>query len=459
MISIAVIVRRLRIASALARLCLLFTAASFAHAQLIPTYPPLPSGSGPPPKIVARYPRNASLPPVVSIPVGPLGFSVPGDYYLLRRQSLVSLDFLDEDRILFTFRVSGLIQRNAAGKTEGEQQKIQALVLTLPSGKVESRSEWVVPDRSRYLWMLNDGHFLLRVPAGLDEGDAQLKLTSNLRLPGRLLWIEMDPSQQLLIANSMEPAAQSAAESATEAQQPGLPAANPPIAPADAQKPAVQAVDQDVLVARTLKRASGDVIHVTRMPFTSQTFDWPLNSDGYLESVHGSGNLWFLLLKDFAGRDRVLERVQSTCPPAYTYTSVSELLVTTCDPENGSMLQALSTQGNSLWERRTASNAIWPLLVMAPNGSRLARQTMLLKRPVERYKHLLDAKDFDGQVVTVFDVASGRILLESPLTPMLDGGGNVAISPSGQRVAILNAGAIQVFQLPPTPNPPQPALH
>jgi len=44
--------------------------------------------------------------------------------------------------------------------------------------------------------------------------------------------------------------------------------------------------------------------------------------------------------------------------------------------------------------------------------------------------------------------------LESPLTPILDGGGNVAISPSGQRVAILNAGAIQVFQLPAPPHVP-----
>jgi hypothetical protein len=51
-------------------------------------------------------------------------------------------------------------------------------------------------------------------------------------------------------------------------------------------------------------------------------------------------------------------------------------------------------------------------------------------------------------MVRVFDMASGKVALEAPLTPILDGGGNVAISPSGQRVAILNAGAIQIFQLP-----------
>jgi hypothetical protein len=53
--------------------------------------------------------------------------------------------------------------------------------------------------------------------------------------------------------------------------------------------------------------------------------------------------------------------------------------------------------------------------------------------------------------VRVFDAASGNVALEAPASPPLDGGGNVAISPSGRRVAVLNAGAIQVFDLPAPP--------
>jgi hypothetical protein len=84
---------------------------------------------------------------------------------------------------------------------------------------------------------------------------------------------------------------------------------------------------------------------------------------------------------------------------------------------------------------------------MAPDGSRLARETLVLKRTVDRYKHLLGANDLMGQMVRVVDAADGKVVLEAPLSPMLDGGGNVAVSPSGRRVAILNAGAIQVFEL------------
>ena len=430
-------------------MCLLLAAASFVHAQPGLQFPPIPFGAGPPPKILDRYPENPSLPPTFTISVGPLGFSIPGENYLLRRQSLVSLDFLDEDRILLTFRVSGLMQRDADDKSDDKKQQIQALVLALPTGKIESRAAWTVPDRSRYLWMLNDGHFLLRVPDGLDEGDAQLQMKPYLRLPGRLLWIEMDPRQQVMITNSLEPA--------TASQKPGESGPSvtePPTTTADGQKPG----EQSVLVARTQKRASGEVMLVSRVPWTFQTSDWPMNSEGYLEESQDKANEWLLKLSYFSGGDRVMARIESTCPPKYNFVSDSELLLTTCDPNSGWKLGAMLTRGDPLWEARTAANAILPLLVMAPNSSRVARETLLLKRSADRYKRMIGAKDLEGQIVKVFDAANGKMVLEAPLTPILDGGGNVAISPSGQRVAILYADAIQVFQLP-APPPSSPGSH
>ncbi len=446
-------VRHVRLSAGLTVLCLLLAATSLARAQYLPEYPPVASKARPPRdaaahrKILDQYPQNVSLPPAFSIPVVPLGFSIPGENYFLRRQSLASLDFLDEDRILFTFRVSGLIERDADDKTGGGEQQIRAVVLALPGGTIESQAEWIVPDRSRYLWMLNDGHFLLRGPDGLDEGDAKLKMKPGLRLPGRLLWIQMDPGKQFMIANSLEHA-----NLEQKPAEPGLPATDAPTAAASEKKG-----EQDVLVSRTIKRASGDVIHVSRFPWNSQTSDWPLNSEGYLERLHDNGIQWLLKLNYYAGGDRVVAHLESTCPPEYSYLSESELLVSTCDPNGGWKLEAMSTHGDSLWKTRAATNTMWPLLVMDASGSRMARETLLLKRSAERYKHLLGANDIQGQMVRVFDSANGKMVLEAPLTPMLDGGGNVAISPSGQRVAILNAGAIQVFQLPaPSPPPPVP---
>ncbi len=406
-------------------------------------------------KILDQYPDNPSLPPAFTIAAGPLGFSVPGENYLLRRESLVSLDFLDEDRILFSFRVPRLMQRDAADNSGDKKQQIQALVLSLPSGEVEARATWTVPDRSRYLWMLNDGHFLLRVPDGLDEGDSELQIKPYLSPPGRLLWIEMDPGQQVMITNSLEPAnaSQKAGESKAGGPNPGDSGA-PVTEPADVTKDGQKPDEQSVLVARTEKLATGEVIHESRVPWTNQTSDWPMNSDGYLETSHDRADQWLLKLNSFSGGSQVLTHLESTCPPTYNFVSGSELLLMRCDPDSGWTLRAMTTRGDSLWEARTAMNAMVPLLVAAPNGLRVARETMLLKRSVDKYKRKVGTQDFQGQIVKVFNAADGKLVLESPLTPIFDGGGNVAISPSGQRVAVLNAGAIQVFQLPAPPSVP-----
>jgi hypothetical protein len=76
---------------------------------------------------------------------------------------------------------------------------------------------------------------------------------------------------------------------------------------------------------------------------------------------------------------------------------------------------------------------------------------MALNRSVDEYTHVLDAEAVKGQLVRVFNAADGKVALEAPASPALDSGGNVAISPTGRRVAILNAGAIQVFDLPAAP--------
>jgi DNA-binding beta-propeller fold protein YncE len=87
---------------------------------------------------------------------------------------------------------------------------------------------------------------------------------------------------------------------------------------------------------------------------------------------------------------------------------------------------------------------------MGPNGTRLAQETLAINHTVNTYQPI-GWDDVKGQFVRVFDAANGKVALETPTSPVLDSGGNVAISPSGRRVAVLNAGAIQVFDLPEPP--------
>src|ERR1019366_6820222 len=96
-----------------------------------------------------RVPLQASPPPAFSIPTAPLGFSAPGPIYLGQRTSLASLDFLDENRLLFTFRVPGLIRRKDGDAGQDDERQIRAVVLALPAGTVQSETVWTVHDQLR----------------------------------------------------------------------------------------------------------------------------------------------------------------------------------------------------------------------------------------------------------------------------------------------------------------------
>ncbi|MGO9338110.1 MAG: hypothetical protein ACLPY1_11445 [Terracidiphilus sp.] len=383
-----------------------------------------------------RLPAKSSIPPVLTIPVEPLGFSAPGPIYLGQRWSFVSLDFLDENRLLFTFRVPGLMHRDPSGEGTGERQ-IRALVLSLPAGTVTAEALWTVHDRVRYVWTLKDGHFLLRDKDGIEQGDAALNLKPLLHFPGPLLWMEMDPSQQYLVTNSREPA---------ESEHKPGDVPSPPTAQAsmtvDGQKHGVPDT-----VVRILRIDSGQVMLVSR---ARAAVHLPINSEGYIESLRGNGEQWLMNLNYFNGGSTILGHVNSTCPPNIDFVSQRELLVTACENLGVHKLVAMSTDGHRLWEDLISPQAVWPLLVMAPDGSRLVRETLAVNHEINAYSPL-DSDDIKGQLVRVFDAVSGKVALEAPATPALDAGGNVAISPSGRRVALLNAGALEVFDLPPPP--------
>jgi hypothetical protein len=419
---------------------------------------PAPSPAAPPVKerfLVGKFPDKPSLPPAWSIPVEPLGFTAPGAIYLGSRNALASLDFLDENHLLFTFRVPGLLHRDTTNGQDSDERQIRAVVLALPQGTVETETLWTVHDRVRYLWMLKNGHFLLRDRNNLLVGDAALVLKPFLDFPGPLLRLELDPAQKFMVTNSREPVAEPPKPGL--GPSPGSPATGPGRwggSPSNAQASVTSDEDSDTtegghpeMVVRILRRESGEVMLVSRV---RSTIHLPINSIGYIENLRGRGTQWVLNLGYFTGGSRMLGSVDSACEPDDNFVSEQEILVTGCGPGGESKLIAMSTEGRTLWVSQAPSTEIWPQLTVAPNGSRLAWATLDVNHAVNSYAPI-GAEDVKEQSVTVFDAASGDIALVTPLAPILDAGGNVAISPSGRRVAVINAGAIQVFELPPPP--------
>jgi hypothetical protein len=396
-----------------------------------------------------RLPEKPTIAPSFTIPAAALGFTAPGSIYLGFRYSMASLDFLDDDHLLFTFRVPGLIRREN-GRIPGEDERqIRAVVVEIKTGRVEAEALWTVHDRTRYLWMLKDGHFLLRDRDGLEQGDSSLVLKPFLQFPGAVEWLEMDPQQQYIVTNSNEPAKleakpdqvnsppTAAVNMETDAQKTSAAADPIPSAPADT-------------VVRILQRATGKVMLVSR---SRSSVHLPINADGYLERLRGNGQSWMINLNFFTGGNRILGHVESNCSPEFNFVSQSEFLVSGCTAWGGTRLDAFTTDGRRLWEEDVTSSETWSITTMSPDGSRMAYETLEVSRPVNAYNPL-DSKDIKGQLVRIINAADGAVALEVAASPQLDMGGNVAISPTGKTVAVLSGGAIQIFDLPPPPPVP-----
>ena len=416
-----------------------------AHAQKSLPVAPEPDKSVRERVLSTRFPSKPSLPPAYSIPVEPLGFSAPGPLYLGQRNSVASLDFLDEDRLLFTFRVPGLLRRQAG---EDDQRQIRAVVLRVSTGAVEAQALWTLHDRARYLWMLADGHFLLRDNNALQMGDASLALKPFLTFPGSLLSVDLNPSEQLLVTNSREPVKTATPGAQSASSEAGSSAKSTGADSGQENQPASGVPD---LVLRVLNRRSGEVKFVHRV---RQLTRLAINSTGYLEDLQGNGDEWLVSLSDLSGGSTILSRIRSSCAPAEEFISENEALVTSCSSGGEDRLLAITTGGRTLWDDLASAAEVWPLLVMAPNGLRLARETLEAPRAVTAFTPL-DTDDIKGQAVRVFDAATGEVVLETPVSPVLDAGGNVAFSPSARRVAVVNGGAVQVFDLaepPPLPS-------
>jgi hypothetical protein len=207
------------------------------------------------------------------------------------------------------------------------------------------------------------------------------------------------------------------------------------------------------MVIRILRRESGRVLLVSRV---HASIHLSINSDGYIDSLRGNGQQWLLTMNYFSGGSKVLGRMDSSCPPSFDFLSEGEVLATGCTGSGDRKLAAMDLSGRRLWEDSISASAIWPLVVKAPDGSRVAQETLAVTHSVNPFEPL-DSQDVKGQLVRVFNAADGKVALEALASSALDSGGNVAISPSGRRVAVLNAGAIQVFDLPPPPQLPDAA--
>jgi hypothetical protein len=204
-------------------------------------------------------------------------------------------------------------------------------------------------------------------------------------------------------------------------------------------------------VLRILRREDGKVMLVSHV---KSAVHLPINGEGYLELLRSTGMTWTLNFNYFSGGSTIVGQIESACLPMLDFISPTQVLGTTCNSNGDPRLVAVGLNGKKLWQNGSLGAAVWPLLVTNVKGNRFARESLMVNHAMNTIAPL-EPDDIKGQDVQVVDAATGKVVLRAAASPIFDIGGNVAISPTGQRVAIMMDGKLQLFELPAPPPVPE----
>ena len=384
------------------------------------------SGSG---SYAAKAPQSSEV-PSTTIDTAPFGFVRPGELYLTLHYSMVSLDFIDDGHLLFTFQKKGLLRHTADEQPDDDDQLIHAVVIDIATGKETASADWRMHDKERYLWPLGNGRFLVRQRDTISITGSTLQLQSYGRFPGHLVALQVAAGGSLLVAETVEPDKLSAA---------------PPEDPVSTE---FLGTRSKPIVLRILRIEDRAVLARSR---SARPIILPVNTTGFLQTFEGDKEgqweLSFTALN--RGEDgktpeaKPFAEISSACAPTVWFLSPEALISVRCKPSNDKLATVLSLDGKLLWERKWPSRELATSILSSPDGTRFAHSTLLTGGP-----SLTSMSDISGQKVEVFSTATGRPLLTVPAFPVYDVGGNYTFSPDGKRFAVIHEGAIKIYDLP-----------
>lgn len=372
--------------------------------------------------------NDAGPSPDFRIPVAPLGYVAPSSFYLTARLSSISLDFIDKNHLLFTFRIPELMKRLPNDPPDDEDQMVRAVVLELPGGNVVAKADWRMHDRSRYLWRLAEGRFLVRQRSSLYLIDSSLELHPYMSIDTALESVQVSPDRKLLVL-----------EAESKKEKPETVASTAPTLgdPAPESKPV------QIFILRSETRT------LIARAQTLNAVEIPMMGEGRVEAIPGNQNKWLIRYLPFHGEGRTITQVESSCHPTEEPVSSDVTLVMTCPRSgDGHQVFAIGLDGRTLWQQRWESRYIWPTFQLTQDGSRFAYSSLQVNHPVG-VMDPIDETNIVNQMVGVFDTQTGQLRLVKNATPILSAGQNYALSPDGLRFAVLRQGAIEVYNLPP----------
>ena len=379
---------------------------------------------------------NAANHPLATIPLEPLGYKPLGSLYLLLRLSSSSLDFIDNSHLLFTFHYSRLLSREP--EQGHDDQSIRALVLEVPSGKTDATAEWRMHDRRQYVYSLGNGTFLVRQGNDIQKLGDNLVLHPYLHFSHRLQNVQVSPDGQMLTV-------QSDMERHSEEKHRQL------VAEAISNGDNLPDEDVDIEMVQLDRRKVVEEARAENPLKLAVTTTGYVKHEEIAESKrdHIPPDQWKIHFHPFDGQERTLSTVTSTCTPTEDFISPDVLMLNLCSTRSADRyVSAVNLQGKELWKGEWDARFVEPNLSLASNGQNFAISWIVASHPVDASFSLSDG-DVQGQAVQVLSTTTGHLLLSVNASPVSSAGQNFALSADGSRLAVLNKGAIEVYEVPP----------
>ncbi|MGC1784259.1 MAG: hypothetical protein WA708_17180 [Acidobacteriaceae bacterium] len=372
----------------------------------------------------AHPPRSYDIRPEVRIPVGPLGYLPPGEIPSFDFHAAVSLHFIDANHLLFAFDINGLLRRNNDCPMSDSQRMVRAVVLDIPSGRVEKQVDWELHDFSDFLWGVGGGQFLLRRCSTLNLVERDLVLHPLLKAAGPILGMTLSPDQSVAVVEvKLKPKAQSPIKTSDQIDGPEGP---------------VQSIDAVFLNLRPLRAFARTSLQIPGV--------LPIVHNGILETLIAPHNLWVLNLHPFNGPQRQIATVKSACPPFLTPVASNVAIAAVCPKKGEKIFQAYDLNGRALWQIPFAADRREARFILTKNGARFAIESLHATQPIAALDPLNNS-NVDREIIDIYDTRTGIEIGSFATTPVYTAGKNVDFSPDGLRLAVLHNGAIEIYTL------------
>jgi hypothetical protein len=389
-------------------------------------------------------PAAHTPPPTARIPLDPLGFQPLLARYLLGGSSMITLHYVDDRHVLFTFVTRRLIRRTPEDRPHEQHRNVDALLLELPSGRVLARTEWLLHDHGQYLWNLGGGQFLLRIR---DEFSAFAPL-ANLGHHNVFLQRPFLHSTRHVVAVILSP---DAGLLTIETSDP-LPddQAPPPSSGGPAVAPAPSKYQLNFYRLGATPTSGGAIIpRVAGGALSARPIVLPLASTGLLQVIDQGHQRWAFDFRSHTGKISELALFDSTCRPVPTFVGPSEFVAFGCHGGGTrGVLGGFNLRGDATWLSALSGTYIAPTFDYAPSAGRFALGRLLINSASVGVE-TLDPAMVNSQSVDVFQNDSGKQIFHIDCSPTARAGQNFALSPDGMSLAVIRDGAIEIYPLPP----------